>query len=369
MKKIVTLVLFACSLLSFAQNCDVVIPNATFQTYTSQITQQATDQKKLERAYEMMNAGCLLVTQVKKTSQLFSSEEFKLTFCKAAYARMYDRDSEEAYQIYDVFTSMGNALRLYSFIQESKAGMKEIKQIEESVIPSKPEEVTPIFGDYTYPSHNNYSGPTGCAGPVIKDEIFMAIARKACCLPYDDSRSQYITENTNGLCISMMQAMQLTSFIHTHALRLNTMKTMFPRIYDQGNYLAANQLFNTQELKNDWNSTIELTLKQASAPKPVVVDCTASDADLKNAIKSANSKTFPSDKMDALKLAAKNKCYSIAQIRQLCELFMIEKDKLDVMKIFYAKCTDKDNYDQMTDVFIAYYYQQELMAFLKNGGK
>jgi hypothetical protein len=368
MKKIYTLLFLLYSLFSVAQNCPTVIPSATFQTYVTQISQQPNDQKKLERSYDMFNAGCLLSSQVKKTAQLFSSEDFKLTFCKAAYAYTYDRDSQEAYQVYDVFTSFSNAIRLYDFIRDAKPWNQKVDQITESVIPTKPEEIEPIFGDYQYPSDYNYSGPTGCAGPVIKDEIFMVWARKACCLPYDTERSQYIIENTNGVCISMKQAMMLTSFIHTHSLRLTTMKSLFPHIYDQGNFQSANQLFNTQELKNDWTSTIELTLKPAPIAKPVV-DCKATDADVNNTIKSVNSKTFPSDKMDVLTLAAKNKCYSMAQIRKICELFMMENDKLAVMKIFYAKCTDKDHYDQLTDVFIAYYYQQELMQFIKNGGK
>jgi Domain of unknown function (DUF4476) len=367
MKKLTTLFLLSLSLISFAQNCKTVIPNAIFQTYFTQISQQTTDLKKLDRSYELMNIGCLLSAQVKKTAQLFSSEEFKLTFCKAAYANTYDRDSDEAFQVYDVFTSLSNALRLYDFVQQSKPGIKIIEQIAEPTVVTKPEDIVPIFGDYQYPSTLNYTGPKGCSGSVVNEEVFMSIARKACCLPYDDSRSEYILDNSKGMCLSMTQAMKLTSFIHTQALRLTTMKALFPQIYDQGNYQSTNQLFNTAELKSDWTQTIQLTLTPVAAPKPVV-DCTATDADLKNTIKSVNSKTFPNDKMDVLKLTAKNKCYSMAQIRVLCEVFMLEKDKLDVMKIFYARCTDKDHYDQLTDVFIAYYYQQELMSFIKNGG-
>jgi hypothetical protein len=371
MKKFTILFLLTLSLCGFSQNCQTVITNASFQTYFNQISQQPNDQKKLERANEMIRSGCLLTTQVKKTAMLFSNDESKLAFCKAVYLNTYDHDSDEGYQVYDVFSSLSYALRLYDYAQSTKrSGTIITEQTTRPMEPvvTRPEEITPIFGDYQYPSHLNYKGPTGCAGPVVNEEFFMSIARKACCLPYDDSRSQYIIENTRGLCISMTQAMKLTSFIHTQQLRLTTMKTLFPQIYDQGNYQSAAQVFNSQDLKNDWNGTIQLTLNSPVSANPTG-DCTATDADLKNTVKSVNTKNFPSDKMDVLRLAAKNKCYNTAQIRSLCELFMLEKDKLDVMKIFYAKCSDKDRFDQLTDVFIAYYYQQELMKFIKNGGK
>ena len=110
------------------------------------------------------------------------------------------------------------------------------------------------------------------------------------------------------------------------------MKRCF-RIYDQGNYLAANQLFNTQELKtikqHHWTYFKTGKHAQTSSGWLHSFGCWSEERH-----QISKLKTFPSDKMDAPKLAAKNKCYSIAQIRQLCELFMIEKDKLDVMKIF-----------------------------------
>lgn len=364
MKKITTLLMFAIAISAFAQDCQNPVSNSSFQIFFNSIASQTTNEKKLERATDLVTHNCITSQQVKNIAILFSDDKQRLEFCRLAWHKTFDRVN--FFDVYDAFASLSNAIRLYDYTKSNTT--TDVIATPAPIVETKPEVIEPIFGDYQYPSHLNYSGPTGCVGPVIKDEVFMTWARKACCLPYDVDRSQYIIENTNGVCISMKQAMMLTSFIHTHALRLTTMKALFPHIYDQGNYPSANQLYNTQEMKADWTGTIELTLKPVQS-KPTVVDCTATDADLKNTIKSVNSKTFPSDKMDALRLADKNKCYSMAQIRQLCELFMIEKDKLDVMKIFYGKCTDKAHYDQLTDVFIAYYYQQELMNFIKNGGK
>lgn len=364
MKKITTLFLLAFALNSFAQDCQNPVSNSSFQSFFNSIATQSTNEKKLERATDLITHNCITSQQVKNIAILFSDDKTRLEFCRLAWHKTFDRVN--FFDVYDAFASISNAIRLYDYTKSSSNN--EVVVIPAPPVEAKPEDKEPIFGDYQYPNHLNYNGPRGCPGPPVNDIIFMTIARKACCLPYDDQRSQYIIENTKGLCISMSQAMKLTSFIHTHFTRLHTMKQLFPGIYDQGNFQSANQLFNTQELKTDWTNTIELTLKQTDF-KPPVVDCKATDADLNNIIKSVNSKTFPTDKMDALKLAAKNRCYSLTQIRKLCELFMIDNDKLAVMKIFYAKSPDKEFYDQLTDVFIAYYYQQELMTFIKNGGK
>jgi hypothetical protein len=362
MTKLFTLLLLATCFAVIAQDCQNPVSAYSFQQFFNTIASQPTNDKKLERANELLSKNCLTSEQVKNIAILFKDDAIRLQFCKSAWHKTFDRVN--FFDVYDTFTSLSTAIRLYDYTKSDQAA--DIAPTVE-IIPS-PAEIIPIFGDLAYPSHLNYSGPTGCSGPVISEDAFMTIARKACCLPYDDSRSEYILESSTGMCLSMAHAMKLTSFIHTHALRLTTMKALFPRIYDQGNYKVAASLFNTQELKTDWLETIQLTLTPAPTSK-TPVDCTATDVDLNNTIKSVNSKTFPSDKMDALKLAARNKCFSMSQIRKLCELFMMENDKLSIMKIFYARCTDRDHYDQLTDVFIAYYYQQELMTFIKNGGK
>lgn len=61
MKQISILLLIVVATNLQAQDCAEPMPKATYQVFFNQIAQQTSNGKKLERAYETINAGCLLL--------------------------------------------------------------------------------------------------------------------------------------------------------------------------------------------------------------------------------------------------------------------------------------------------------------------
>lgn len=64
-----------------------------------------------------------------------------------------------------------------------------------------------------------------------------------------------------------------------------------------------------------------------------------------------DSKPFSDTKMSTAKVATKNGCLSTAQVKELCNLFSMDDDRLAYAKYAYAFCVDKANYYQVSETF------------------
>jgi len=67
--------------------------------------------------------------------------------------------------------------------------------------------------------------------------------------------------------------------------------------------------------------------------------------------KSIDDKPFSDTKMSTAKVATKNSCLSVEQIKGICGLFSMDDDKLAYAKFAYNYCTDKANYYQVSEIF------------------
>jgi hypothetical protein len=79
---------------------------------------------------------------------------------------------------------------------------------------------------------------------------------------------------------------------------------------------------------------------------------------------SVESKPFSETKLSTAKVATKNNCLSVNQIKEICKLFSMDEDKLAYAKYAYEFCTEKGNYYQVSDVFSFSSSADELNAFL-----
>jgi hypothetical protein len=162
----------------------------------------------------------------------------------------------------------------------------------------------------------------------------------------------------------MAQVMKVTSLISAEKLRLRTMSESFPRIYDQGNYMAARALFTTADWQSQWKSAAEF----AMAPAEQMV-CSVAEADMKSILNSLQSKNFVNEKIDLLSAIKKDRCFNVAQIKTISREFPFDKDRLEAMKMLYANCPDQPDYYKLLDDLSFAYLRDELTQFIKNGGK
>lgn len=80
---------------------------------------------------------------------------------------------------------------------------------------------------------------------------------------------------------------------------------------------------------------------------------------------SVEAKPFSDTKMSTAKIATKNNCLSVAQVKEICKLFSMDEDKLTYAKFAYDHCVDRGNYYQVSEVFSFSTTTDEFNEFLE----
>lgn len=109
----------------------------------------------------------------------------------------------------------------------------------------------------------------------------------------------------------------------------------------------------------------EASSSAASAPSTSGCSRAMSPNDFGKMKQSVESKPFSETKMSTAKVATKNNCLNVNQIKEICKLFSMDEDKLAYAKYAYEYCTEKANYYQVSDVFSFSSTSDELNAFLE----
>jgi hypothetical protein len=81
--------------------------------------------------------------------------------------------------------------------------------------------------------------------------------------------------------------------------------------------------------------------------------------------KSVEDKPFSDTKMSTAKLATKNNCLSVAQVKGICALFSMDEDKLTYAKYAYDYSMEKGNYYQVAEIFSFSSTTDEFNKFLE----
>lgn len=364
MKKITFLILFlfTAAIPGFSQDCANPVNASVFQNNFNQVAIQQTNQKKLEKANAFVNTNCLMASQVKNIAQLFTEDSYRLEFCKLAYSHTFDRVN--FYDVYDAFTAFSYAFRLHDFIHTAPAAPTPAVLVSPTPAPTGP-----VYPNVAYPSSINYASRKGCNGPVLNEAGFKAIAQNVFVQPTDESKQLAIQNASNANCLEFAQLMKLASLVKSETIRLQVMQFAFPRIYDLENYQSGIVLFTTTQMQNQWIAYASGYLTPPLPPPPPVVVCTTATADFNSIMSSIKGKNFAADKMGLIEVLAKDRCFSVDQVRTIGKEFPFGDDKIKVYKMLYAKCPDQNNYYKVVDDLTFTSEKETMNNFIKNGGK
>lgn len=346
---------------SYAQNCNSPVSNIIFQSNFNQIAVQSSNQLKLNMAIQFVNNNCLMSAQVKNITLLFTDDAYKLEFCKVAYSHTFDKVS--FYDVYDAFSTFSNAFRLHDYILLVETHSTNTATAQTTTASQA------TFPNIAYPAVINYSGHTGCQGPVINDNAFRTIAQNVANQPTDESKFVAVQLAYEQNCLGMGQMMKLCFLLQSEDMRLRSMMNAFPKIYDQDHYQSAVVLFANNNNQSTWTTYASAFLSPPPpppAPEPV---CETSDADFQGIMKSLKAKNFPDEKVSMLELISQKRCFSVSQIKTIGKEFSFGSDKLKVFKMLYAKCNTRDDYYQLVDMLTFPSEKEELSSFIRNDGK
>lgn len=115
--------------------------------------------------------------------------------------------------------------------------------------------------------------------------------------------------------------------------------------------------FNSNQTTNNTNV--------AATPSKAGCNMAMSQASFDKMKASVEAKPFSDTKMSTAKLATKNACVSVNQVKEICKLFSMDEDKLAYAKYAYAYCVNKSEYYMVSEIFSFSSTTDEFNKFLE----
>lgn len=354
--RILTLcILLTIGVTALAQDCPNPIDKNSFQEGFNQVAIQGTNAKKLDVALVFIKDKCLLSAQVKTMAQLFSEDQTRLSFCKTAFTRT--SDPANFYDVYDAFTNVSYAFRLYDLV---KTPVKTELPVTTPANPAPPVDQALTFPRYNYPVSARYAGAKGCNGPVANEELFRRTVNNAFYQPTEESKEVVVVSAVEIACFDFAQAMKLTSIFKSEETKLKVLTKIFPKIYDQESYKLGAQLFLNAKLQDEW---LKYAAFYLTPPPPI---CEESDADFQKILKNVQAKFFDHERISLIENLAIDHCFKVSQIKKMFTEISQAARKPDLLKKLYDKCPDKKNYYLLADDLIFQSEKEELKSFIRS---
>lgn len=337
----------------FAQRCITPVSPAIYQQNLNQITVMRGDVGKQQRADEFVTRNCVSSQQVKGIAALFVSDSIRYIFCRTAYQTVTDK--ENFFLVYDAFKSFSWSIRLYDYV------FRNPTQTGPTTIVTPPAPVAgPVYPAWVYPDTARTTSSRGCSGPVIAEAAFSLVAANVFKQPTDESKIVAIESASANNCLSTAQLMKLSSMLSGDDNRMRAMKSGFTRVYDQEHYSAATVVFAAKPKQDEWTAYCAAYLTPP---------CVVSNQDFAPLLQQIKDKTFPSDKLALVKLLAKDRCFNTGQLQQIADEFSFDDERMEIFKLCYPKCPDRQNYYLLVDKLTFSTNKDELKRFINAGGK
>lgn len=196
------------------------------------------------------------------------------------------------------------------------------------------------------------------------DKTYNAIRSKTT----DESIMSLMRNSVRGRTLTVPQTDKLLGLVAVQRNRLEMAKYLFDFNCEKKNYYLLSRVFNVSTFEREFDSWLSKQKVEDEVPAASAgtgsgtttqggantSGCGAngmSNDDFDKLKKSIEGQSFSSTQKSVLKQGVKDKCLTVAQVRQLIKIFSFESDKLEMAKFLYDQTGDKGNYFQVNDEF------------------
>lgn len=214
---------------------------------------------------------------------------------------------------------------------------------------------------------NNYPNDGRCQVPMSQNYInyFKQLMARA----QTDDDIYLIAESTvRNNCINVNQLNLFLSYIPFEIEKLKLIRLAFFSLTDPENKNKLEESMKLEaskvELQDFFKNSNDYRYKTGSNCQKSSPESDIEDIKIK-------LKTFSSDieKLNYLKKIYTYYCYNTVQIESILAVFIHDREKIEVAKLLYFQCTEKDNYSYISDVFSYQLSKSELMDFISKQKK
>ena len=282
------------------------------------------------------------VNQVDQLMQLVDGESNRLPLVKQAYRNIIDR--ENYYLLYYMFnTSSKNELYDYVDNYETRGG-----------------------GGYG----GNGGGGYGDGGGrrEMSEQEFTTLLNDIKQQWPPSTQENSITDafNNTSKYYSVGQVVQLIQLINSDNSRLRLAKLSYRGIVDRNNFYQVVDLLTFQSNKDQLNSYVSNYKDDVNGDNNY--NYAMSESDYNRLYETVKSQWPPTTQVNTVKAAFNNLNYffTAAQVSKMLRLFSFEGDKLDLAKAGYRGIVDRNNINQVYDVFSFQTSKDQLGSFIRS---
>ena len=263
--------------------------------------------------------------QARQLILLISSESNRLQLAKLCYRSIVDRNNFN--RLYDVLNSQSSKDELTAYV-------------------------------------NNYNSSGGNSNGAMNDANFNTLYQTIQQQWPVNTQINSITNafNNSNNYFTTSQARQLILLVNSESSRLDLAKLSYRSIVDKNIFNQLYDIFNSQSSKDELTTYVNNYGSNNGNNKVAM-----NDADFNSLYQSIQMQFIPGEKMNSLTIAFNNKSYyfTSAQVKKLILLITFESNRLQLAKLSYRTIVDRNNFNQLQDLFNSQASRDELDAYVK----
>ena len=320
-------------------DCRIAVSTMQFQQLKRNVLAQNNPAARYQAASQLVQKNCLNTSQVLELLGYLSEDNDRLGLAMDAYPRLVNK--EDVYDIYNAFAYFSTAFRFHDYVFGINNQPVEPVQVQVQAVP-KPAPLQIAFAPLIYPDPYSYQGKRYCTAPISEAD-FMVYAREIAAQPNEPSKLDNAGRLIQNACLSAAQCMKIATLLSIENDRLTFLKLAYPKVYDEGNFDQAVQVFGHQP--NQQALMAFVSNYRATVGQPVPPPCQLTDAIFSQMKTSFARENSSSSRLSIVKdQLPRYSCYTSAQIKQIVALFNASSDKLDLGKFAFDYVIDKENY-------------------------
>lgn len=323
--------------------CRTAISQLRFNKKKQEI-QRAQKGRKLSVAQRVARNNCLKSRQVKEIAQLFFKDQNRFEFAKTAYLKTVDRRNYKMVLVTFFDSNYRNRLKSYMAKVDRNQGN------------------TGSGGT----SKNNNGRKSG--GLVSSGE-FRQILQKVKNQNYEASRFPTAKKllRAKGKKLTVAQVRTLAKNFSYESTQLKFLKFTYTYAYRPNNYYKLTNVLSTAPKRNDFKRF--LRGKGHKTPIEKGNGQLVSESVYGQVANSIRRKKFGSEKLTAarknFRTKARNKKFTINQIRFMARLFDADVDRMTFLKFAYDYAYRPQNYNKLVSLFKFSSDRDDLKRFIK----
>ncbi|MDO5979356.1 DUF4476 domain-containing protein [Flavivirga spongiicola] len=329
-----------------------------YKKFMTSIQSSANREVRYDHARQYFSSEWCTTLQLLDICYYMPNDKIKYQLCLTAYPKIIDKNN--FFNIYDTFSTLSYAIRLYHNTQA----------IDGSLGPdNNPNTNNRDYSSIDFPNSDGYVGPTGvnCSLPMAQND-FNYFLNGLLFDKNDNQQLEFLKQQVTTHCFSTAQIMKLGLELQLEKNRLAFLKFALNKCFDMGNFIKSLQLISHTYYKDDLKMYIEdhLAFEDPDTIPYPDNDCYIDSEEFAQVLISIKDQRFSDRQKEMAKKNIEKKCLSMEQLKEIVSIFNFDKDRLEVIKYLYDYAPSPDKMYTFRGMLKFLSSKQEFDKFLIN---